>query len=70
MHLDSVQPCLEEAKLESPELPFFSSALSVSSPVLASFIALSSSGKVILQTVPAILCGSNGRYKVVIGIKR
>ena len=59
LHQDSPRPHLEEVKVESaPELP--SSLLSppVSSSVTANSVAVSSGGKVILQTVPAVLCGS------------
>ena len=48
-----------------PELPSSSSSPLVSSSVMANSVAVSSVGKVILQTVPAILCGSNGFSKVV-----
>ncbi|XP_078363870.1 uncharacterized protein LOC144648110 [Oculina patagonica] len=60
LHQDSARPPLEEVKVESPpELPPSSSGPAVSSPVVANSVAVSSGGKVILQTVPAILCGSN-----------
>ncbi|KAL9956140.1 hypothetical protein ACROYT_G037576 [Oculina patagonica] len=66
LHQDSARPPLEEVKVESPpELPPSSSGPAVSSPVVANSVAVSSGGKVILQTVPAILCGSNGCSKVV-----
>ena len=48
-----------------PEQPSSSSAPPVSSSVMANSVAVSSGGKVILQTVPAILCRSNGCSKVV-----
>ena len=59
LHQDSARPHLEEVKVESaPELPFSSSSPPVSSSVTANSVAVSSGGKVILQTVPAVLCGS------------
>ncbi|XP_078357270.1 uncharacterized protein LOC144642154 [Oculina patagonica] len=66
LHQDSARPPLDEVKVESPpELPPSSSGPPVSSPVVANSVAVSSGGKVILQTVPAILCASNGCSKVV-----
>ena len=66
LHQDSARPHLEEVKVESvPELPSTSSRPPVSSSVMANSVAVSSVGKVILQTVPAILCRSNGCSKVV-----
>ena len=65
-HRGSTRRQLEEVKVESaPELPSSSSSPPVSSSVTANSVAVSSGGKVILQTVPAILCGSNGCSKVV-----
>ena len=49
----------------APELPSSLSGPPVSSSVVANSVAVSSGGKVILQTVPAILRGSNGCSKVV-----
>ena len=66
LHHDSARPHLEDVKVESaPELPSSSSSPPVSSSVVANSVAVSSGGKVILQTVPAILSGSNGCSKVV-----
>ena len=66
LHHDSAHPHLEDVKVESaPELPSSSSSPPVSSSVVANSVAVSSGGKVILQTVPAILSGSNGCSKVV-----
>ena len=66
LHQDSARPHLEEVKVESvPELPSPSSGPPVSSSVVANSVAVGSGGKVILQTVPAILCGVNGCSKVV-----
>ncbi|KAL9985156.1 hypothetical protein ACROYT_G007526 [Oculina patagonica] len=66
LHQDSARPPLEEVKVESPpELTPTSSGPAVLSPVVANSVAVSLCGKVILQTVPAILCGSNGCSKVV-----
>lgn len=66
LHQDSARPHLEEVKVESvPELPSLSSHPPASSSVMANSHAVSSVGKVTLQTVPAILCGSNGCSKVV-----
>ena len=48
--------------MEFPEAP--SLPPPVSSSVVASSIAVGSSGKVIQQTVPAILCDANGCSKV------
>ena len=48
----------------APELPSSSSGPPVLSSVVANSVAVSSGGKVILQTVPAILCGLNGCSKV------
>ena len=65
LHQDSARPHFEEVKVESvPKLPSSSSRPPVSL-VMANSVAVSSVGKVILQTVPAILCGSNGFSKVV-----
>jgi len=66
LHQDSARPPLEEVKVESaPELLPSSSGPALSSSVVANSVAVSSGGKVILQTIPAILCGSNGCSKVV-----
>lgn len=65
LHLDSASPHVEEATLESPELPSWSSAPPAWPAVVTSSITASSGGRVILQTVPASLCGSNGCSKVV-----
>ena len=66
LHQDSTRLHLEEVKIEwVPELPSSSSRPPVSSSVMANSVAVSSVGKVILQTVPAILCGSNGCSKLV-----
>ena len=66
LHHDSARPHLEDVKVESAaELPSSSSSPPVSSSVVANSVAVSSGGKVILQTVPAILSGSNGCSKVV-----
>ena len=66
LHQDSARPHLEEVKVEStPELPSSSSSPPVSSSVTAHSVAVRSGGKVILQILPAILCGSNGCSKVV-----
>ena len=66
LHQDSARPPLEEVKVESaPELPSSPSVPAVSSSVVANSVAVGSGGKVIRQTVPAILCGSNGCSKVV-----
>ena len=66
LHHDSARPHLEDVRVESaPELPSSSSSPPVSSSVVANSVAVSSGGKVILQTVPAILSGSNGCSKVV-----
>ena len=66
LHQDFARLHLEEVKVESvPEKPSSLSRPPVSSSVMANSVAVSSVGKVILQTVPAILCGSNGCPKVV-----
>ena len=66
LHHDSARPHLEDVKVESAlELPSSSSSPPVSSSVVVNSVAVSSGGKVILQTVPAILSGSNGCSKVV-----
>ena len=65
LHLDSTRPRLEEPTFESPQIPFSSSASPVSLSAVASSIAVSSGGKEILETVPAILGGLNGYSKVV-----
>ncbi|KAL9988402.1 hypothetical protein ACROYT_G002840 [Oculina patagonica] len=62
--LKSASPSLEEVKVElAPELP--SRPVVSSSSVVTKFVAVSSGGKVILQTVPTTLCGSKGCSKVV-----
>ena len=65
LHLEPVKSQPEEANSKSSEPPSSSATPPSSSSIVASSIAVNSGGKVILQTVPAVLCGSNGCKKVV-----
>ena len=56
---------LEPVNSKSSESSSSSTTPPSSSSIVASSIAVNSGGKVILQTVPAVLCGSNGCKKVV-----
>ena len=60
LHLEPVKSQPEEANSKSSEPPSSSATPPSSSSIVASSIAVNSGGKVILQTVPAVLCGSNG----------
>ena len=60
LHLEPVKSQPEEANSKSSESPSSSAIPPSSSSIVASSIAVNSGGKVILQTVPAVLCGSNG----------
>ena len=59
-HLEPVKSQPEEANSKSSQPPSSSATPPSSSSIVASSIAVNSGGKVILQTVPAVLCGSNG----------
>ena len=59
LHLEPVKSQPEEANLKSSAAP------PLSSSIVASSIAVNSGERVILQTVPAVLCASNGCKKVV-----
>ena len=63
LHLEPVKSQPEEANSKSSESPSSSATPPSSSSIVASSIAVNSGGKVILQTVPAVLCGSNGCKK-------
>ena len=65
LHLEPVKTQPEEANSKSSEPPSSSATPPSSSFIVASSTAVNSGGKVILQTVPAVLCGSNGCKKVV-----
>ena len=60
LHLEPVKSQPEEANSKSSESPSSSAIPPSSSSIVASSSAVNSGGKVILQTVPAVLCGSNG----------
>ena len=60
LHLEPVKSQPEEANSKSSESPSSSTTPPSSSSIVASSIAVNSGEKVILQTVPAVLCGSNG----------
>ena len=70
LHTDSVSSG-SSAIPSSSQLPWETDSLSQAPPstaashVVASLMAASGGGKVILQTVPAIMCGSSGCSKVV-----
>ena len=65
LHLEPVKSQPEEANSKSSESPSSSITPPSSSSIVASSIEVNSGEKVILQTVPAVLCGSNGCKKVV-----
>ena len=65
LHLEPVKSQPEEANSKPSESPSSSATSPLSSSIVASSIAIYSGGKVILQTVPAVLCGSSGCKKVV-----
>ena len=65
LHLEQVKSQPEEATSKSSESRSSSAAPPSLSSIIASSIAVNSRGKVILQTVPAVFCGSNGCKKVV-----
>ena len=65
LHLEPVKSQPEEANSKSSESSSSSTTPPSSSSIVASSIAVNSGGKVILQTVPAVLCGSNECKKVV-----
>ena len=65
LHLEPVKSQPEEANSKPSESPSSSATSPLSSSIVASSIAIYSGGTVILQTVPAVLCGSNGCKKVV-----
>ena len=60
LHLEPVKSQPEEANSKSSESASSSTTPPSSSSIVASSIAVNSGEKVILQTVPAVLCGSNG----------
>ena len=63
LHLEPVKSQPEEANSKSSGPPSSSATPPSSSSIVASSIAVNSGGKVILHTVPAVLCGSNGCKK-------
>ena len=65
LHLEPVKSQPEEARSKSSQSRSSSAAPLSLSSIVASSIAVNSRGKVILQTVPAVFCGSNGCKKVV-----
>ena len=65
LHLEPVKSQPEGANSKSSESPSSSTTPPSSSSIVASSIAVNSGEKVILQTVPAVLCGSNGCKQVV-----